>query len=253
MEYSVNQLARLAGVSARTLRYYDEIKLLQPRRISSSGYRVYGGLEVDRLQQILFFREMDIPLERIAAILDDPNYSPVEMLESHRQQLMQRRGQIDKLIANVERTIQEKRGLFKMTDQEKFEGLKQRLVEDNHEKYGAEVSAKYGTEVYEASRKAFKNMSESDFNRMTALGEAVLEGLKEACEKGLPASSDLVQRVAQQHAEWLTLAWGSYRQEAHLGLVEMYLQDERFTAFYDVAGMGATQLLRDGVYLLLKA
>lgn len=140
-----------------------------------------------------------------------------------------------------------------MTDQEKFEGLKQRLIDDNHEKFGAEVVAQYGHSVYEASRKAFKNMSEVDFNRMTALGEAVLEGLKEACEKELPASSDLVQRVAQQHADWLSLAWGSYRKEAHLGLVDMYLLDERFTAFYDAAGKGAAQLLRDGVYLLLKA
>lgn len=252
MEYSVNQLARLAGVSARTLRYYDEIQLLRPKRISSSGYRIYGREEVDRLQQILFFREMDIPLDRIAALLNDPDYRPIEALEGHRQALLIRRDQIDRLIETVERTLQEKRGLFKMTDSEKFEGLKQRLVDENHEKYGDEVAAKYGQDVYEASRKAFKNMSEADFNRMTALGEAVQEGLKEACKAHLTADSEQMQLVAKQHAEWLTLAWGSYREEAHLGLVDMYLMDERFMAFYDASGKGAAQLLRDAVYVLLN-
>ena len=90
MEYTINKLAQLAGISTRTLRYYDELGLLKPSRISTSGYRIYGGTEIARLQQILFYREMEVPLEEIRKILDSSDYDDTTSLEMHLKALMEK-------------------------------------------------------------------------------------------------------------------------------------------------------------------
>lgn len=105
MEYTVQKLGRLAGVSTRTLRYYDEIGILKPARMSSSGYRIYGQEEVDRLQQILFYRELGVSLERIKQIMTSPSFDAAQALREHREQLLDKRKQLDTLISNVEKTI----------------------------------------------------------------------------------------------------------------------------------------------------
>lgn len=103
MEYTVKSLARLAGVSTRTIRYYDEIGILKPARINSSGYRIYGQKEVDTLQQILFYRELGVSLERIKEIVTDTSFDPIAALKEHREKLLAKREQLDLLIANVEK------------------------------------------------------------------------------------------------------------------------------------------------------
>ncbi|CAM5216920.1 MerR family transcriptional regulator OS=Ureibacillus acetophenoni OX=614649 GN=SAMN05877842_11178 PE=4 SV=1 [Ureibacillus acetophenoni] len=105
MEYTISKLAKLANVSARTLRYYDEINLLKPTRINSSGYRIYGQNEVDRLQQILFFRELGVELETITSIMNNPEFDKTKALESHLYQLEQKKSRLEKLIETVEKTI----------------------------------------------------------------------------------------------------------------------------------------------------
>jgi len=117
--------------------------------------------------------------------------------------------------------------------------------------YGKEVVEKYGESIYKQSREAFKNMSEADYNEMTALGEQILSSLKICIEKSYPADSPSAQALAKMHKKWLTFAWGSYTPAAHLGLVDMYLADVRFKDFYDSAGTGACKLLRDAVYIML--
>src|SRR5690606_1876664 len=110
MEYTVQKLAKLAGVSTRTLRYYDEIGILKPARINSSGYRIYGQAEVDKLQQILFYRELGVQLESIKEILSSPSFHAVNALKEHRAKLLEKRQQLDLLIANVDKTIASKEG-----------------------------------------------------------------------------------------------------------------------------------------------
>lgn len=134
MEYTVQKLSKLAGVSSRTLRYYDEIGLLKPANTNLSGYRLYGPKEVDRLQQILFYRELGISLDNIKNILDSDTFDDIDALKDHREKLMLRKMQIETLIANVEKTIATKeRGIF-MSDKEKFEGFKEKLVAENRKK-----------------------------------------------------------------------------------------------------------------------
>lgn len=124
MEYSIHELSKIAKISTRTLRYYHEIDLLKPKRINSSGYRIYGENEVDKLQQILFYKSMGFKLEDIKSIVSSPSFDIMTALNSHKKELLKRREEIDLLIENVEKTISYKKGEIKMSDKEKFEAFK---------------------------------------------------------------------------------------------------------------------------------
>ena len=120
MEYTVQKLGEIAGISTRTLRYYDEIGILKPARINSSGYRIYEQQEIDRLQQILFYKELGIKLETIHQIVTSPTFDEAKALADHRSQLLDKRAQLNLLIANVEKTISSKEGRMTMTNNEKI-------------------------------------------------------------------------------------------------------------------------------------
>lgn len=246
MEYTVQKLARLSGVSARTLRYYDELGLLKPARINSSGYRIYGAAEVDRLQQILFFRELDLPLETIRGLLSAPGFDAAAALQAHRAKLLEKRTQLDALIANVEKTIALSEGRITMTDAEKFEGFKQKLVDDNEREYGKEVREKYGDEAVNASNRKLLGMSPEEHDAFTRLTEELMAALAQAKETGDP-SGELAQKAAALHKDWLMFHWHEYSPEAHAGLAEMYVADERFRAHYDALGPGTAAFLRDAI------
>ena len=124
MEYSIKKLSEIAGVSTRTLRYYDEIGLLKPARVSSSGYRIYGKKQVDILQQILFYKELGMSLDEIKEIIQNPNFDRINALKEHKIELLEKRKQIDMLLDNVERTLLSVDGGCKMSDKEKTELLK---------------------------------------------------------------------------------------------------------------------------------
>lgn len=235
MEYTIKKLAQLSGVSTRTLRYYDEIDLLKPARVNSSGYRIYGQQEVDRLQQILFYRSLDMKLETIKDILEKTDFNFESALEHHYQELIQKRRQIDQLLLTVEKTLSYHKGEIRMTDTEKFAAFKQEKLAENEEKYGDEIREKYGKETIEASNKKWNNMNEEDFKAMTQTENELFESLKE-----LQATNDLnsaaAKAVYEKHKQWLSYTWPSYSPEAHRGLADMYTADERFAAYYDERG-----------------
>ncbi len=224
MEYTVQKLGKLAGISTRTLRYYDEIGILKPARINSSGYRIYGQAELDRLQQILFYRELGVSLIDIKNIINEPSFDGINALIEHRLKLLDKRRQIDLLIANVEKTIANKKGGIKMSNKEKFEGFKQKLIDKNEKKYGKEIRAKYGDEEVNKSNAKVKAMS------------------------GNPAV-ELAQKTAELHRKWIEYYWSSYSKEAHAGLAQMYVDDERFTAYYDAKQPGMAAFLRDAIFI----
>ncbi|HHW98678.1 MAG TPA: MerR family transcriptional regulator [Firmicutes bacterium] len=246
MEYTVQRLASLAGVSTRTLRYYDEIGLLKPARINSSGYRIYGTAEVDRLQQIMFYRELVVGLSEIQQILEQPEFNALVALREHRLQLLAKRAQLDQLIANVEKTIAQTGGGRKMSDKEKFAGFKQKMIAENEAKYGAEVRAKYGSEAVERSNKLLANMTQEQFAALQDLSQQVMETLKAAFATGDP-KGELAQKAADLHRQWLCFTWPSYSKEAHAGLARMYVEDERFKAHYDQDQPGLAQFLCDAI------
>lgn len=248
MEYTVQKLAQLSGISGRTLRYYDEIGILKPARINSSGYRIYGENEVNRLQQILFYRELGVSLEEINEILTNPDFDGAEALRQHRAKLLENKKQIDLLIANVEKTIAATEGRINMSDKEKFEGFKQKMIDKNEKKYGKEIREKYGNDSIDKSNAKLMNMTEEQYAEVTTLEKHFKETLAEAYRIGDPAGA-LAQKAASLHKEWLTYFWHEYSKEAHAGLAQMYVDDERFTAYYDKEHPGSAEFLRDAVYI----
>ncbi|MBE7718874.1 MerR family transcriptional regulator [Lacrimispora indolis] len=251
MEYTINKLAKLAGVSTRTLRYYDELGLLTPARVSSNGYRIYGQKEIDRLQQILFYRELGVSLEEIRNILDSKDFDGLSALESHLSALLARRKQLDLLVANVEKTIKAKKGEMIMSDQEKFEGFLQKLVDDNERQYGEEAREKYGDESVSRSNAKVLNMSKEQYTELEKLTSDLNGTLKAAFEQGDPAG-ELAQKACELHKKWLCFYWDAYSKEAHIGVTQMYVDDSRFTAYYDKIAPGCAVFLRDAVAIYCK-
>lgn len=248
MEYTVQKLGKLAGVSTRTLRYYDEINLLKPARMNSSGYRIYGQAEVNKLQQILFYRELGVSLEEIKRILHSPSFDRMNALKEHREKLLEKRRQLDQLLVNVEKTIALSEGGTSMKDTEKFEGFKESLIEENEQKYGNEIREKYGKETVEQSNAKVRNMTEEQYEEVTALEEKLKTVLALAVESGDPAG-ELAQKAAHMHKEWLCYYWDQYSKEAHAGVAQMYVDDERFTAYYDEKTPGTALFLRDAIHI----
>ena len=251
MEYTINKLAKLAGISTRALRYYDELGLLSPARVSSNGYRIYGQKEIDRLQQILFYRELGVSLEEIRNILASKDFDGLSALESHLTALLARREQLNLLVANVEKTIKTMKGEMIMSDQEKFEGFLQKLVDHNEHQYGEEARAIYGDERVNRSNAKVLNMSKEQFTELERLTEDLNETIKAAFEQGDPAS-ELAQKACELHKKWLCFYWDDYNKEAHKGVTQMYVDDPRFTAYYDKIAPGCAAFLRDAVAIYCK-
>ncbi|WP_391118067.1 MerR family transcriptional regulator [Psychrobacillus sp. L3] len=251
MEYTIQKLGQLAGISTRALRYYDEIGLLKPARINSSGYRIYSSEEVDRLQQILFYRELGVNLDSIKEIMMSDTFDEATALKEHREKLLEKRAQLDLLIDNVDKSIQQTERGMTMSDKEKFEGFKQKLVDNNEKKYGEEIREKYGENAVKKSNEKLQGMTQAQFEEVTILEQQVLDNLKDAMQTGDPAG-ELAQKTADLHRQWLSFYWDKYSKEAHVGLAEMYVVDKRFTAYYDNIQTGAAEFLRDAILIYAK-
>lgn len=251
MDYTISQLAKLANISTRTLRYYDEINLLKPASTNNSGYRIYGQKEVDLLQQILFYKELDVELGTISSIINDPTFNKTAALEEHHQKLVQKRSHINQLIETVEKTIAHEKGEIKMNDQEKFNGFKEQLINENDTTYGKEIREAYGNHIINESNSKFRGMSKEDFEEMEKLGNEILDILPIAFNTGDPSSS-LGRELASKHKAWLMYSWPSYSKEAHASLAEMYVADERFKAYYEKNVTGGAEFLRDAILNFLK-
>jgi len=254
MEYTINKLAGLSGISTRTLRYYDEIGLLCPARVSSNGYRIYGKNEVELLQQILFYRELGVPLEEISQILNAPDYNKQTALESHLSSLLQKKNQIEILIDNVTKTLGALKGEATMSDKEKFMGFKQKLIDDNEAAYGKEIREKFGDSTVDASNSKLKGMSKEKWERTQALSALINEKLREAVMLGDPAGES-AQKACDLHRQWLCMFWedGSYSKKAHLALAENYCLDERFKKYYEAIAPGATEFLFEAMQIYCDA
>ena len=251
MEYSGNKLSKMSGVSARTLRYYDEIGLLKPARVASSGYRIYGQVEVDRLQQILFYRELGFLLTEIKNLLAAPDFDKEQAFISHLAELSKQRERLDLLINNVKKSLSAMKGETVMSDIAKFEGFKQNLINENESKYGEEVRAKYGVDVVDRSNAKIRGMTKEQHEEVEKLSQEISVALKSAFEDGDP-SSELAQRACELHKKWLCYFWDDYSVEAHLGISQMYVDDTRFTAYYDKIAPGCAVFLRDAVKIFCK-
>lgn len=257
--YTPAQLARISGVSVRTLHHYDQIGLLVPAR-RENGYRVYRPADVERLQQILIFRGLGIELASIATLLDADDRDQASAMRAHLSALHRRRHELDQLILTVEKTIDRLEGHCDMknqnklggqqNDRQKFEALKRQAVDENEHVYGQEIRAKYGDKTVNAANEKLLQMDQQEWDDVNELGEEILKQLSRAMEQGDPAD-DAAQCLVRMHATWLRAFWpdGIYSAQAHRNMADMYIADERFTAYYDgPCGEGAARFLRDAVY-----
>ena len=247
MEYSLNEVAKMSGVSTRTLRYYDEIGLLPPLKIRTNGYRIYGTNELNALQQILFYREFELPLEEIKKLLRDQAFNREDALRSHYEKLLQKRHQMDLMLENLRQSMEEEKGRIRMKDKDKFQGFKEKSLKENEEKYGKEIREKYGEDVVEQSNAKYMGQTREQHEKAEKLSALILENLKALMGKSSPESEE-GKELAKLHKEWLMLYWPAYDKEAHQGLGDMYVEDERFRAYYDIVQPGAAVYLRDCIY-----
>lgn len=251
VEYSINKLAKLAGITARALRYYDEIGLLSPQRVSSNGYRVYSQSEVDLLQQILFYRELGVPLDEIKNIVLSKNYDGFAALQEHLSALKAKKERIELLIANVEKTIAASRGDIKMSDKDKFDGFKKKMIEENEQQYGKEIRERFGDVLIDDSKTKMMGLTIEQYEEVQKLSLQINESLKIAFEQGDP-SGELAQQVCTLHKEWLGYFWNHYSKEAHLGLAQAYVADPRFKKYYDDIEQGCAEFLFESLHVFCK-
>jgi len=204
----------------------------------------------------MFYRELGVSLEKIATIIKSPIFDGVSALQEHRQQLLDKRAQLDLLISNVDKTIAQKEGKIIMTDQEKFEGFKHKMVQDNEEQYGKEARERWGNEAVERSNAKVKGMTKEQYDKLNELTKELYSTLHAAFKTGDPAGAgdpagELAQKAADLHKQWLCFYWDSYSKEAHAGVAQMYVDDPRFTAHYDKEQPGTAEFLRDAIRIYI--
>lgn len=247
MEYSIKELADLAGVSARTLRYYDKIDLLKPARTSPAGYRFYGEKELLTLQQILFYRERGFCLERISEILYKKDFDIMSAFLEHLSALEQQKLRTEQLICTVKKTIASLKGEYFMNDKEKFEAFKKQLINDNERLFGRELREKYSPEEIETANEKLLAMDKNNYDRFKSLETEILQALETAVVQKSTPKGSTGQRIAVLHKEWLCMTWKTYSPKAHIALAQSYVLDNRFTAYYDQNVSGCAVFLEQAV------
>lgn len=251
MKYTVKELANLTSISSRTIRYYDEIDLLKPASFNSSGYRIYTSKEVGLLQQILFYRKFGVKLNKIKSIINSPSFNELEVLKKHRKKLINEKEELEVLIKNLNKTIDSKERGVIMKDDEKFEGLKRKLIDDNERKYGEEIRKKYGLETVKKTYKKLEGMSKEDYNSFNKIEEEFKSKINEAFLDGNP-SSKLAQEAVDLHRQWLSFYLDNYSKDLHAGLAKMYVADERFKSYYDEDNPGVAEILKEAILIYTK-
>ncbi|MGD9910423.1 MAG: MerR family transcriptional regulator [Candidatus Izemoplasmatales bacterium] len=251
----IQELAKISGVSTRTLRYYDEIGLLKPSSITESSYRIYSDKEIELLEQILIYRDLGFSLEKIKEMIYRPNFN---IQSAYLEQL----SRIDKelehyknLKSHIIKSLEAYERKIPMSKQDKFAAFKDQMIRDNDQLYGEEVNELYGNDIYKESQTKVKNMSEEDFAKVTQLEKDVITYLLIAYNKQDPSCKE-AKKACETHKEWLLYFWPKkyYSDEAHLGLTEMYVADERFRVHYDQHQEGLAKFFNEAMidYILNK-
>ena len=244
MSCSVGQVARLAGVTVRTLHHYDEIGLLSPGGRTVSGYRRYDDADLDRLQQILFYRELGFSLETIASVLDDPGTAPTEHLRRQHRLLTDRIARLQEMAAAVENAMEASRMGINLTPEEKFEVF----GEDYAEGYETEAEQRWsGTDAWQQSKRRTARYTKEDWLRLRAAGDDLNRRLAEAMAAGRAPDSEEGMALAEEHRQAITASFYDCSYAIHRGLAGMYVADPRFTATYDKVRPGLAQWLHDAV------
>lgn len=229
MRYTVNKLAKLSGVSSRTLRFYDEIGLLKPAFYGENQYRYYEEEQLLMLQQILFFRELGFPLNDIQRIIGSDDFDKIEALTEHKSILESSLVKTETLIKTIDKTMSHIRGKIIMRDIEMYDGF-DAVRQQEHEKYLLKMGSLTQTEINESWEK-IRHWKKDNWDTFQQEGDDINKALVKAMKDHLKADSDPVQELIRRHYFWVKNFW-TPTHDSYIGLGQMYLNHEDFRVFY---------------------
>ncbi len=244
MSYSVGQVARLAGVSVRTLHHYHEIGLLAPSAHTPAGYRKYSADDLERLQRVLFYRELGFALDDIVTILDDPAIDAAAHLRRQRELLTRRIRRLETMVAAVDRTMEARHMGISLTPEERLE------VFGDHDpaRYAEEVQRRWGeTDAYRQSQRRTSSYTKEDWLRIRAETGDLQARLAAALTSGAAPDSETAMDLAEEHRQQISRYFYDCGYDIHRGLAEMYLADPRFTKNYEDVASGLAQFVHDAI------
>jgi MerR family transcriptional regulator, thiopeptide resistance regulator len=244
MGYTVGRAAEIAGVTVRTLHHYDEIGLLSPGERTGAGYRRYDDADLERLQQILLYRELGFTLEEIGTILDDPDVEARAHLRRQHGLLQDRIARLQEMVVAVEYMLEAHKVGLNLTPEEKFEVFgnfdPDAYTEEAEQRWG-------GTDAYQESARKTSGYTKDDWLRIQHESGELMRRWVEAFDAGIPAESPTAMDLAEEHRQQISKFFYNCTFEIHVGLAEMYLADERFTKFYDDQRAGLAQYTHDAI------
>ncbi|MFD1708883.1 MerR family transcriptional regulator [Siminovitchia sediminis] len=236
----VKEVAKLTGISIRTLHHYDDIGLLSPKRKNGSGYREYSDGDLETLQQILFFKELGFPLKKIKDVLNSPSFDRREALKLQKKMLLEKRARLDRMIGLIDQTIQHAEGEIQMTNKEKFEGF-----DFSHNPYEQEARERWGDQAFDQSNAKLAGMSEDQQKALGVEMNGIYRTLADL-RHGSSASEES-QSAIKAWYDFLNTHFGTYSLDAFKGLGQMYVADERFTKNIDRFGEGLAQFMSEAM------
>lgn len=236
--HTVRRLARLAGVSVRALHHYDAIGLLKPGRRSAAGYRLYGHADLLRLQQILFYRELDLPLPEIALILDDPDFDAAESLRAHRKALEAKLGRLHRLLRTLDETLAHYTGGPMLTDAELYQGFPPERIESIRK----EARDRYGEEKVAESERRAKSMGKEGWARVRNEAAAINRDVAALMSAGADPGSAEARVAVARHLAWIRNFW-TPDADSYRGLGRHYVDHPGFRAYYEKAAPGLAEYL----------
>ncbi len=242
---TVKQLARLAGVTPRTLHHYDAIGLLKPTRIGANGYRYYDQRALLRLQQILFYRELGMPLDQIESAMRRRGFDLVEALQGHRDALGQEVLRLNRLIQTVDNTLLHLKGELAMNDKDFFAGF----TAEEEKKYTEEAMRMYDPDTVSASAKKWKAYSPAEKEKIGLEGKAVYADLLAALPEG--PTSDVAQSTIARWRKHIEYFW-TPSDEQLLGLADLYNEDPRFRGNFDKLSPQLAEFMRQAVKVYVE-
>ena len=244
MSLTIGAVARLAGVTVRTLHHYDEIGLLRPGSRSDAGYRRYDDDDLERLQRILFYRELGFGLDEIRDVMRDGHADATGHLRRQHAMLLDRIGRLRRMAAAVEKAMEATTMGINLTPEERLEVF----GDFDPDAHAAEAEERWGqTDAYRESARRVARYTKEDWQRIKAQGQAAIEQVVAAMRAGKPADSAEAMAGAEAHRRQIDDAFYACSYEMHVGLAEMYLADPRFTATYEKIAPGLAQYLHDAI------
>ncbi len=242
---TVKQLAKIAGITPRTLHYYDEIGLLKPSHLGENGYRYYEEEALLRLQQVMFYRELGMPLDNIKEIMGRRDFDVLRAFEQHREELHKRIARLEQLVTTVDNTINHLKGKIDMSQKQFFEGFS----EEQQAEYEKEAMQIYDPATVKSASKKWKAYSEAEKQRIGEEGNAIYLDLLLAMPKG--AASPEAQACVERWRRHIEYFW-TPSEEQLLALANGYNEDPRFKANFDKIDPNLAAFIRDAVRIYVK-